>query len=81
MKVQANIFNWDKVLIPRIEELITERSWTMGEASELWAQGTTKPEVEVCKIISLPLNWIDLLMNKNLTPGVGLLLAIETIKC
>ena len=57
-----------------------ERSWILGESSLLWEQDTTKPEVEECKIVPLPLEWTNLFMDKNVTPGEELSLITEKIK-
>ena len=80
MRVPDNIF--DKVNVPRIEDLTTDRSWAMGNNSELRPQDPTKPEVEVCKIVPLPIEWTHLLMNKDLTAGQGLVqIADKNTKC
>ena len=54
--------------------------WALGDASLLWEQDTTKPEEEVYEIVSLPQEWINLFINKNIIPGEGILLVTEKIK-
>ena len=80
MKAPENIFKWAKVFLPKPEQLTTERSWALGDAALLWDQDDTKPEVDVCKIVPLPVEWTNLFMNKDLTPGEGFLLIKEKIE-
>ena len=53
--------------------MAVERDWVNGNKKELWVQCTDHLDIEVRKLVPIPLEWTSIFFNKDLTPAEGLM--------
>ena len=77
MRAPENIFDEVKVRPQPVKTLTVDREWANGNKRELWVQRETNTEIEIRKLVQIPIEWANIFFNKDLTPSEGF---VEVIK-